>query len=68
VTSASVNSNTNNEILQRYKQSIAPSDRAYHSAETLDEALNPPWALHYDIKRRAATPNPASNLTESTSN
>jgi hypothetical protein len=68
VTSAYNNSNKSADLLQRYKESIAPSDRAYHSAETIDEALNPPWALQYEIKRRAATPNLPSNSTNSTSN
>jgi hypothetical protein len=68
VTNAYNNNNTSTELLQRYKQSIAPSDRAYHSVETLDEALTPPWALHYELKRRPATPNPPSNPTDSMSN
>lgn len=68
VTSAYNNSNTSTELAQRYKQSLATSDRAYHSTETIDEALSPPWALDYEIKRRAATPNPPSNSTDSTSN
>lgn len=66
VTSAHNNNrNTNVELLQRYKQSVASSERAYHSTETIDEALNPPWALHYQIQRRAATPNLPLESTES---
>ncbi|CAF1324843.1 unnamed protein product [Rotaria sp. Silwood1] len=57
------NNNTNVELLQRYKQSIASSDQAYHSTETIDEALNPPWALHYEIKRRPITPNLSMNMS-----
>jgi hypothetical protein len=64
VTSACINSNTSVELLQRYKQSIAPSDRAYHSTETIDEALSPPWALHYEIKRRPVTPNPTDSTSK----
>ncbi|CAF2686928.1 unnamed protein product [Rotaria sp. Silwood2] len=60
----SINTNTSVELLQRYKQSIAPSDRAYHSTDTINEALNPPWALHYEIKRQAVTPNLLSNSTD----
>lgn len=58
------NRNTNAELLQRYKQSVAPSERAYHSTETVDEALTPPWALHYQIQRRPATPNLPSDSKE----
>jgi hypothetical protein len=65
VTSAYNNTNTNAELVQRYNQSIAPSDLAYHSTETINEALTPPWALHYELKRRAATPNLPSNTTDS---
>ncbi|CAF3431073.1 unnamed protein product [Rotaria sp. Silwood1] len=60
------NNNSNNELLQRYGQSMAPSERIYHSAETLDEALRTPWALHYEIQRRPATPNPPSHSTDTT--
>jgi hypothetical protein len=67
VTSDCNNSSAGGELLQRYKQSIAPSDRAYHSTETIDEALNPPWALHYEIKRQPVTPNPSSKSTDSMS-
>jgi hypothetical protein len=68
VTSAYINSNTSAEPLQHHKQSTASSDRAYHSIETINEALNPPWALDYEIKRRPATSNLSSNSTDSTSN
>ncbi|CAF1595014.1 unnamed protein product [Adineta ricciae] len=56
-------SNLTGELLKRYKQSMAPSHPAYHSALTIDEALNPPWALQYNIKRQPATPNFISNAT-----
>ena len=62
------NNNSNNDLLQRYKQSVAPSDRIYHSSETIDEALTTPWALHYEIQRRPATPNPPSHSTDSMQN
>lgn len=68
VTSAYNNSNTSPELVQRYKQSIASSNCAYHSTETINEALSPPWALDYEVKRRVATPNPPSNTTDSMSN
>ncbi|CAF0776381.1 unnamed protein product [Rotaria sordida] len=58
------NNNSDNELLQRYGQTMAPSERIYHSAETLDEALRTPWALHYEIQRRPATPNPPSHSTD----
>ncbi|CAF1165571.1 unnamed protein product [Rotaria sordida] len=58
------NNNTSFELVQRYKQSIASSDPAYHSTETIDEALDPPWALHYEIKRRPITPNLSLNSTD----
>jgi hypothetical protein len=57
------NSNTN--LLQRYKQSTAPSEPIYRSIESLDEALRTPWALHYEIQRRPATPNFPSNTDDS---
>ncbi|CAF4513802.1 unnamed protein product, partial [Rotaria sp. Silwood2] len=60
------NNNSNNELLQRYGQSMVSSERIYHSAETLDEALRTPWALHYEIQRRPATPNPPSHSTNTT--
>jgi hypothetical protein len=59
------NNNSNNDLLQRYKQSVAPSGPIYHSSETIDEALTTPWALHYEIQRRPATPNPPSHSTDS---
>ena len=59
------NNNSNNELVQRYKQSIAPSDHIYHSTETIDEALTTPWALHYEVQRRPATPNPPSHSSDS---
>lgn len=55
------NNNNNDDLLHRYQQSIAPSERIYQSTETLDEALKTPWALHYEVERRAATPNFPSN-------
>lgn len=58
---------SHNDVLQRYKQSMAPSERAYHSAATLDEALRTPWALHYELERRPATPNLPSHSGEGTS-
>lgn len=57
-------SQTDPNVLQRYQQSITSSERDYHSTETLDEALRTPWALHYEIQRRAATPNFSCNSTE----
>ncbi|CAF3388747.1 unnamed protein product [Rotaria socialis] len=60
------NSNNNNEVIRRYTQSMAPSEPIYHSADTLDEALTTPWALHYEVKRTPATPNPPSHSTETT--
>ena len=57
-------SNTDPYVLQRYQQSLTPSERDYHSTETLDEALRTPWALHYEIQRRAATPNFSGNSSE----
>ena len=57
VKSACHKSNTSVELLQRYKQSTEPSERAYHSVETIEEALNPSWARHYEIKREPALPN-----------
>ncbi len=60
------NSNSSEDaVLQRYKQSTAPSERIYQSIETLDEALRTPWALHYEVQRRPATPNFPSNSTDS---
>jgi hypothetical protein len=59
------NNNSNNNIIQRYKQSITPSERIYHSIETLDEALRTPWALHYEVQRRPATPNLPSDSNDS---
>ena len=59
------NSNTD-DVLQRYKQSVAPSERVYHSPETIDEALKTPWALHYDVERRPATPNLPSHSSDCT--
>ncbi|CAF1290905.1 unnamed protein product [Adineta steineri] len=53
-----------NELLQRYKQSMAPSRPAYRSILTIEEALNPPWALNFYIKRQPATPNFVSNSTD----
>ncbi|CAF0733774.1 unnamed protein product [Adineta ricciae] len=67
ITASCNNSNNNNnvnDVLQRYKQSIASSERAYHSAGTIDEALRTPWALHYEIERRPATPNLPSTSTD----
>lgn len=58
-------SSNDQNILQRYHQSITPSERDYHSTETLNEALRTPWALHYEIIRRPATPNFSCNSTES---
>ena len=52
------------EVIQRYKQSVAPSERIYQSVETIDEALKTPWALHYEIDRRPATPNLPSHSTD----
>lgn len=65
VTTTHNNSRTSSEIVERYQQSVAPSDFVYHSTETINEALNPPWALHYQVNRRAATPNLPSNTNES---
>ena len=66
VTSAAYNnSRTGIDVVQRYQQSVAPSDLVYHSTETINEALNPPWALHYQVDRRPATPNLPSNTTDS---
>ncbi|CAF1032060.1 unnamed protein product, partial [Didymodactylos carnosus] len=50
-----------NECINRYEQSITPSEQIYRSAETINEALTTPWALHYEVKRRPASPNIASN-------
>jgi len=58
------NNNNNSDILQRYQQSIAPSERIYQSTGTLDDALKTPWALHYEVERRAATPNFPSNSVD----
>ncbi|CAF1001721.1 unnamed protein product [Adineta steineri] len=64
-TNGSINNNDSNlDVVQRYKQSMAPSQRAYHSPDTLDEALRTPWALHYEIERRPATPNFPSQSTD----
>ncbi len=60
--------NTNLELVQQNKKNIASNDRAYHSTEIIDEALKPPWALDYEIKRRPATPNLQTNSTDSTYN
>ncbi|CAF1574567.1 unnamed protein product, partial [Didymodactylos carnosus] len=49
------------ECIKRYEQSVAPSEQIYRSTETIDEALKTPWALHYEVKRRPATPNIPSN-------
>jgi hypothetical protein len=65
VTSAYSNNGTSVELVQRYKESVAPSELAYHSTETINEALTPPWALHFELKRRPATPNLPSNTTQS---
>ncbi len=59
------NNSNHNNVVQRYQQSIAPSEPVYHSPETLDEALRTPWALHYAVQRRAATPNFPSDSTDS---
>lgn len=45
------------DIYRRYQQSVAQSERIYQSAETIEEALKTPWALHFDVERHAATPN-----------
>jgi hypothetical protein len=66
VTSGYINSSTSVDLLQRHKQNFASSDRAYHSADTIDEALRTPWASHYEIKRGPATPNLPSNSSDST--
>jgi hypothetical protein len=55
---------TDPNVLQRYQQSMTTSERDYQSTETLDEALRTPWALHYEIQRRPATPNFSCNSTE----
>ncbi len=60
-----MNNCNNNDVTQRYKQSIAPSHRIYHSAGTIDEALRTPWALNYEVQRRPATPNPPSHSNDS---
>jgi len=65
VTSAGNKSILTSNILQRYKQSMAPSKPAYRSSVTMDEALTPPWALHFNIKRQPATPNFLSNSMNS---
>jgi hypothetical protein len=44
---------------------MAPSKPAYRSPVTMDEALTPPWALSYSIKRQPATPNFLSNSMNS---
>ncbi|UJR26838.1 hypothetical protein I4U23_008150 [Adineta vaga] len=59
-----INNTTTYDVLQRYKQSIAPSERTYHSAGTIDEALRTPWALHYELQRRPATPNLPSHSND----
>lgn len=61
-----MNSN-DDELIQRYKQSLAPSERVYQATETIDEALKTPWALHYEVERRPATPNIPSHQSESKS-
>lgn len=43
---------------------MTTSERDFQSTETLDEALRTPWALHYEIQRRAATPNFSCNSTQ----
>jgi hypothetical protein len=61
----SVTRNDANNVVQRYEQSIASSERAYRSAETIDDALKTPWALHHNVERRLASPNFTSNSTQS---
>lgn len=58
--------NSNDELVHRYAQSVTSSEPIYHSTETLDEALTTPWALHYEIKRRPATPNFSIQSADST--
>ena len=58
----------NDDLLERYTQSIAASERAYRSSETIDDALTTPWALHYEVNRGPATPNYRTDPKESTSN
>lgn len=59
------NNNNNHELVQRYEQSVAPSEPIYHSVETIDDALRTPWALHFDLQRRPATPNPPPHSNDS---
>ncbi|CAF3433090.1 unnamed protein product [Rotaria socialis] len=54
------NNKTGVEFVRR-SQSVASSNRPYHSIETINEALSPPWALHYETKHRPATSNFSSN-------
>jgi hypothetical protein len=60
-----INDGNNSDVLQRYKQSIASSERIYHPSETIDEALKTPWALHFEVERREATPNLPSHSNDS---
>ena len=60
--------NGHDEVYRRYKQSMATSERIYQSTETVEDALKTPWALHFDVEHRAATPNLDSHANDRTLN